>query len=287
MGARWLEKKLDLQPEWELFGGGPAIVQALDKGELDLGYIGLPPSMIGISNGVQIKCIAGGHIEGTVFIARKEYYSLEDMGGDEEVFLRQFENGVIGCPPKESIHDVIIRNLLKKHGLDIEVKNFKWADFIPEAMERSEIEAAVGTPALVVVAEHIAKLAIPPSLLWPNNPSYGILASQKLIEDNPEIIEGFLKIHEEATNLMRERPREASRIISRVLDVVDDEFVLKVCRISPKYCASFSKEFIGSTLRFVPVLKDLGYIKRSLKKEDIFDQRFIEKVHPEPPHYNI
>ena len=62
----WIEKELKLFPEWVLFPTGPAMVEAFAAGSIDLGYIGLPPAMIGIDKGVPLVCIAGGHVEGTV-----------------------------------------------------------------------------------------------------------------------------------------------------------------------------------------------------------------------------
>jgi NitT/TauT family transport system substrate-binding protein len=62
--------------------------------------------------------------------------------------------------------------------------------------------------------------------------------------------------------------------------------VLKTYNVSPKYSASISKEYIESTLKFIPVLRSLGYMKKNLKEEDIFDLQFIEKVHQEPSNYD-
>ncbi len=66
-------KRLGAEVQWRLFGTGPAIVNEFEKGGLDLAYIGLPPAVIGMERGVGIKCIAGGHIEGTVLSAKKQY----------------------------------------------------------------------------------------------------------------------------------------------------------------------------------------------------------------------
>ena len=43
-----------------------------ENNELDIGYIGLPPAIIGIEQGVPIKCVAGGHVEGTILCAKKK-----------------------------------------------------------------------------------------------------------------------------------------------------------------------------------------------------------------------
>jgi NitT/TauT family transport system substrate-binding protein len=70
-----------------------------------------------------------------------------------------------------------------------------------------------------------------------------------------------------------------------VVGLVDEDFVLQVYRVSPRYCASLPREYIDSTLAFLPVLKKLGYISRMLREEDIFNLSFIRKIHPQTPHY--
>ncbi len=285
MGTGWLEKA-GIRADWKLFASGPDIVAALENKEIDLGYIGLPPAIIGIDRGVPIICVAGGHVEGTVLIAHEEYSTLEELK-DFNSTLAQFKGKVIGSPPKGSIHDVIINNALQEANLDIRVKNFPWTDFVLEALADGEIEAAVGTPSLAVAASRAcnAKIIIPPHALWQNNPSYGIVIRKEL-GNYPDLIMRFLKIHEKASNFIRQNPREASRLVSKLTGIVDEDFVLEAYRVSPKYCAALSPEFVAATLAFVPVLHRLGYISREIPESEIFEYSFINKIHTGKPHYN-
>jgi NitT/TauT family transport system substrate-binding protein len=283
-GTDWL-RSVGIDARWKLFASGPDIVRALEDGEADLGYIGLPPVIIGITRGIRLKCIAGGHVEGTVMLAQKEYKGLGELGDVADV-LAQFKGKVIGTPPRGSIHDVIARDLIARLGYGIEVKNYPWADFVLEAMIDREIPAAMGTPPLAVAARRFcgARIIIPPDRLWPNNPSYGIVAREDLLRDEYTILR-FLEAHERACNFIRERPVEAARIVARLTGIVDEGFVLEAYRISPRYCAALSPEFVESTMGFVGALKGLGYISRTVSKDEIFDFRFIERVHPARPHY--
>ncbi len=284
MGTDWLNKA-GIQANWKLFASGPDIVKAFANKEIDIGYIGLPPAIIGIDRNIPIICVAGGHVEGTVLIAQKEYRTLDDMG-DFKTALSQFEGKVIGSPPKGSIHDVIINNALEEANLNIKVKNFAWTDFVLEALVDGKIDAAVGTPSLVVASVRAcgAKVVIGPHVLWPNNPSYGIVIRKDLMQC-PDVILGFLKLHEKASNFIRLKPMDAARIVSKVTGIVEEDFVLDAYRVSPKYCAALSSEFICSTMAFVPVLHKLKYISRRLSEEEIFEYSFINEVHKEPPHY--
>ena len=44
------------------------------------------------------------------------------------------------------------------------------------------------------------------------------------------------------------------------MGVVDKKFVLETYKISPRYCAKVPDEYIKSTMDFIPVLKELGYM---------------------------
>lgn len=285
--AGWVEEKLGAKAEWRLYGTGPEIVKAFESGSLDLAYLGLTPVIIGAAKGMRFKCVAGGHVEGTVLVAR-DANSLEELGSNAKV-LRQFEGSTIGAPSRGSIHDVILREEIKKAWLEnrVEVKNYAWMDFVLDALADGEVHAACGTPALAVAAKRgfAAKIVIPPNALWKNNPSYGIIASEAMIESQPQLLEGFLKLHEDASQFIRSNPAQAAKLAASASGVVDEEFVREAYSISPHYCVSLSPEFIASTIAFVPVLLSMGYISRNVQESEIFDTRFIKKVHPEEPHY--
>lgn len=289
MAGHWVEKKMKIDVEWSLFPTGPAMVQAFKKGDLDIGYIGLPPAMIGMEQGLDIQCVGGGHVEGTVVTGVTGYRTLEDMGSVEAT-LKQFKGKKIGTPSRGSIHDVIIRKLLMDARLaeSVIVENFVWADFILEAMEDHQVAGGCGTPPLAVLAEKFlnAPLVLPPNAIWPYNPSYGIVATATMLSKNSDLVEGFLEIHENACNLMRENPSQAASLAVKEIGIVDETFLQKVFRVSPKYCASLPPEYIKSTLAFIPVLQEMGYIKRVLSESEVFETSLIQKVHPDSHHYN-
>jgi len=288
MADEKLRDNLGIDIEWRLFGTGPAIVNAFEKGELDIAYIGLPPALIGIDRGAEIKCVAGGHIEGTVISAKSRHRGfpeIQDLGD----ILTQFRGGKIGVPGKGSIHDVILADCLSRFDLeeDVEVVNFPWADQLTEAVIRDEVFAAFGTPALAAAIQYYAggRVLYPPSLLWPNNPSYGIIADSRFLRDSKEIIERFLRQHETATSILRNKQREAARIISRFTGFADEELVLNALKISPKYCAKLTEGYISSTMAFARAMISLGYIRREISTHEIFDTSLIDKIHPEEDHY--
>lgn len=283
-----LEERLGTPAAWTLYGTGPAIMQAFARGELDLAYIGLPPAIIGMAKGVQVRCVAGGHMEGTV-LAGKARWSAFPEAPDLRSVLEQFQGASIGVPGNGSIHDVILRDALAESGLDtaVQVRNYAWADLVTEAVVRDEVAAAIGTPALAVSIRRFAggHVLYPAARLWPHNPSYGIVVSSRFLSRERETVRRFLVMHEEASAYLRDAPAEASRNIASVVGIIDADFVHETLALSPRYCAQLTGPFIEATMRFVRRLSELGYIGKELQQDEIFDRSLIDEVHPEPGHY--
>ncbi len=277
----------DVRATWTLFPSGPDIISAMQAGTLDLGYIGLPPVIIGIDRGLRLACIAGGHIEGTVVIAGNAIRTLAECGGMQE-FLSQFADKAIGTPPKGSIHDVIVNELLRGYRrTDVTVKNYPWADFLSDALETGEIAAAAGTPALATAAHRYgnAQLVVPPDHLWPFNPSYGIVVMREMLEKR-DLLTRFLTAHEVACEWIRHDPAACARIVAGTTGMVDEAFVMETYRISPKYCAALPPEYIASTMKFARTLHELGYISRIVSESECFERSLIAAVHKGPHHYS-
>ncbi|MHA1380295.1 MAG: ABC transporter substrate-binding protein [Candidatus Helarchaeota archaeon] len=286
-----IENNLNVKTEWELHGTGPSIIEKFLQKKLDIGYIGLPPAIIGINRGASIKCIAGGHVEGTIMVGFDNFKSYQEVHFDKTVFFKQFQDKVIGVPKRGSIHDVILRDWIKKSGImdNIEIKNYDITDFILLDMEENTVDAAVGTPALAVFLSQYLKIKIivQTNHWWPYNPSYGIVVSDTLINKYPDFVEDFVKLHKQACSTIRENPKEIAKIVENEVEFIKSDFILNTYKISPKYCAALPNSYIKSTMEFVSVLQKLGYINKTLVESDIFNLKFINKVHPEPHHYDI
>jgi len=288
MARKDITSRLGVDVEWTLMGTGPAIMQAFGRGELDLAYIGLPPAIIAMEQGSPVICIAGGHMEGTVMAGRSRWLGFPDAG-DLGAVLGQFAGRTIGVPGNGSIHDVILKDAIARYAPDrnIAVRNYPWADLVTEAIATDEVAAAFGTPALAMAIKRFAggKILYPPSRLWPDNPSYGIVADRSFLEAQHEMVGQFLLAHEEAEMVLRNDPADAARTIADHVAVIDQAFVLETLQVSPRYCAQLTPAYISSTMAFVGALRKLGYIKRELAQHEIFDTSLIAKVHPEKDHY--
>jgi NitT/TauT family transport system substrate-binding protein len=85
---------------------------------------------------------------------------------------------------------------------------------------------------------------------------------------------------------LRSDPAGAAQSIAEQAAVIDADFVLETLQVSPRYCAALSREYVASTMDFVRALKRLGYMRKELPSEEIFDSSLINEVHPGPDHYH-
>jgi NitT/TauT family transport system substrate-binding protein len=284
-----LKAQLGVEVDWHIFGTGPEMVAAFKNNELDIGYIGLPPAIIGIEQGVPIKCVAGGHVEVTILCAKKKYKDDTQLDNNLRKVMSQFKGAAIGVPAKGSIHDVILNFYLDKYKLqgEIEVVHYDQPELIALDMKKNKLEGGAGTPCLAVFAATLleSRLIIRADNLWDNNPSYGVFFHENLIRKTPELVLGFLALHKKSATLLRKTPDMAAELIADTIEMATEEYIKEVLKISPKYCIALSEGYVKSTMAFIGALHRLGYIKRMLNVEEIFDFRFVEKVHPEHHHY--
>jgi NitT/TauT family transport system substrate-binding protein len=158
---------------------------------------------------------------------------------------------------------------------------------VTEALASGEVAAACGTPALAVAARHYAgcRVLYPPSMLWPRNPSYGILARRDFVHREPSLVKTFLSLHEEATRTLRTDPWASARIISAYVGFIEPDFIMETLALSPRYCAQLSAGYMDSSMEFVRVLRRLGYIHREPERREIFDPALIGETHGPGDHY--
>ncbi|MBE8539114.1 ABC transporter substrate-binding protein [Geoglobus acetivorans] len=274
--SHMLKAKGLVRAEWKIYGTGMEIVKALEEKRIDLAYVGLTPVIFAIDKGVDIFCISGGHVEGTVIAGRFEGR-----------FPDCLESKKIGVPARGSIHDVILRSYLAE--LDFQVVNYPWAEMILDDFAEGKLDGVCGTPNLAILAKRYgAVICGRPSDIWPWNPSYGIAVRRDFFEESCDTLREFLIKHEWATNILREAVDYSGAFLENYIRGELDHLTIKdMLTLSPKYCASLPDEYVSSTQTLAALMKKLGYVENSLKKSDVFNFDLISEVHPQREHYSV
>lgn len=263
-----------VKAEWKLFSTGIEIVKAFKENRIDLAYVGLTPVLYAKNSGLEIICIAGGHVEGTVIAGRAENEFPECLNDKN-----------VGTLAKGTIHDVILRSVKAK----FEIINYPYAEMLLNDFVDKKVDFVCGTPNLAVLAEKYgAKIVCKPDKLWKWNPSYGIVVKEDFYEENFELLNDFLIKHEWACNLLREAKEFAvERLFERFKGDLSRDEIRRIVNLSPKYCSSLPEKYVEATLKLAEFMKRLGYIERVPRVEEIFDFKLIREIHPQKEHYSL
>lgn len=261
------QKALGEQAEIEesVFNAGPKLIQALLTGEIDLGYIGPVPAINGylVSNkGLQI--IAGASNEGAVLVAGKgsNIKNIADLAGKK-----------VAVPQLAATQDLTLRRLMKDAGLK-DVSRGGTVTVVPAEnpdiltlIAKGELDAAlVPEPwGSRIVKEAGAGVVLEADQLWDKG-SYAtavLIASTKLLAEQPELVEKWLAAHVELTERINKDPETYKQIFNKQFeiltqkrlpqDVLDSSFRRLVVTYNPE---------VTSIKDFATLMADTGYLRQ-------------------------
>lgn len=276
-----IEKKLDVPVEWRQYSAGPALVQAFAQGQLDVGFLGMAPTLIGIDKGIPMRAVATTHTEGADFIGRDlpEYRGLDELG-DVKAVLRQFRGKVVGVPAKGSIQDSMLRDVLRSAGLvpdeDVTVLNVQAAPSLPDMLAAGDIDAMIvwppfGTKAVMAGS---GKVLVDAHDLWPDAPLTLVAVSQDMIDKYPEFVGALVALHARTSTFIMAYPDQAARIVAESLGLPYD-LIRQSFKDNPRYSAFPGAGFLAATDRLAVSLKESGYVQHDLSSADVFDMSFV------------
>lgn len=199
------------------FNAGPAAVEALLAGQIDITYIGPNPSINAYvkTKGDGVRIIAGAASGGVSFIVRPDanINTAKDLDGKK-----------IATPQLGNTQDVALRSYIKKNGLDTK-ENGGTVQVVPtdnanilQLFQNKQIDGAwVPEPwATRLVVEQKGKVFLEESSLWPNGKFVitNILVSTKFLNDKPDLVKAFLAAHLQITQDIQKDPAAAKKTIN-------------------------------------------------------------------------
>lgn len=288
-GEGWT-RDAGLKLELTRFSSGPAIVQALASGKMDVVYFGIGPAMVARSKGIPIKVVASGIVEQIGLIANPEFAEYAEKYGAAEG-IRRFtaDKGrkvKIASLPKGSVPDTVGRHwLIKVVGLsedDVELIGMG-ASRVQQALLAGSVDAAsILEPILTIVQERVpgSKVIARASEMLPNQPGSVVAVRESALAEKREAIEKLVALQVRATNWINEDPKRAAK---HVLEFVGKGLVplatIEKAMVSP------SSNFEANPHRIIEPTKlmhafqlEIGAQTRKVPLDELFDTSIYDKV---------
>lgn len=259
-----LEKSLgsDVSVNWTAFNAGPAEVEALFAGDIDIGYIGPVPAIsANVKSDGDVAILSGATKGGAILLKRADadIESIADLSG-KIVAVPQ-----LGNTQHLSLLQLLADNDLKpaSDGGTVTVSAVANAD-IGNLMERGDIDAAlVPEPWGATLLSKGAELLLDYDQIYMDG-DYDVavvVVRTEFMEEHPEIAEAFLAEHEKATDKINEDTAAAIAIIndelkSATMQALDEDILAEAfTRIGVS--AELNQE---SVLGFADISLDQGFI---------------------------
>ena len=209
--------KLDVKS----FNAGPALIEALLAGEVDLGYVGPSPAINGYvkSKGAALKVIAGASSGGALFVVRPDakISSAKDLDGKK-----------IASPQKGGTQDVALRHYLQVNGLKsieqggtVAVLPTQNPDILT-LFKRGELDGAwVPEPwGTRLVQESNGQVLVDERKEWPDGRFITtlVVVSGKFQQAHPDLVKKFLAAHVDAVKFVQDKPDDAKMIANKEIE---------------------------------------------------------------------
>jgi NitT/TauT family transport system substrate-binding protein len=265
------------------YQGGPPMIPAFRNNEIDIGFLGGPPAIAAMDKGIDVSIYGFAHMEGSAIIVRKDspYKKVEDLKGR-----------LIAVPVFGSIQDVLTRITLKNHNLE-PIKDVKLMEAgelggvgqLPTLLKKGDVDAYVAWPPFneIPLVKGFGRPLLKPEQMVPHNPCCVIAAHNEFVRKNPAVFEKIMKITRDASIFSLAYPDEAARSINNVVGYDKDVATFSL-QFAGNYCALPSSEAVNTTMNILKDMKALGYIKRDLSEDRVFNLNYAKAIHPEAPH---
>jgi NitT/TauT family transport system substrate-binding protein len=257
----------------KVFPTGAPEMQAMLAGDIDVAYVGAAPVLSAISTGLDAKIVAGVNTQGSDLVVRNDL----DYKGPQSL-----KGMTIATYPAGTIQDTVLRNWLKQNNIspdkDVTIKGMSTPGDAVTAITAGKVDAVfLPTPhPSVVVNQGKGKIVVRSGEMYPNHTCCVLVVSGKLIRERPDIVRQIVKTNDKAVLYNEQNLDEAAAIFAKKTGskLVDVKASLNEWDGS---WASDPTIIINPVLDYAKIQYELGYIKKPLTKDDLFDLSFYQK----------
>jgi NitT/TauT family transport system substrate-binding protein len=256
----------------KVFPSGPPEMAAMLAGELDVAYVGAAPVLSALATGLDAKIVAGVNTQGSDLVVRNDlvYTGPQSLRGT-----------TIGTFPAGSIQDTVLRNWLTKNNLtpdkDVFIKGMTPGDAVTAILAGKVDAIFLPTPSpSTVVNQGKGKIAVHSGEMYPNHTCCVLIVSGKLIREHPEIVRQILKTNDKAVAWNQQNLEEAAQIYATKTGANLTDVRSSLAEWDGSW-ASDPNVIVDPVLDYAKIQYELGFIKKPLTKDEIFDLSFYQK----------
>jgi NitT/TauT family transport system substrate-binding protein len=276
--AKKLGKNVDLQTA--IFNAGPAAVEALFSGALDIAYVGPNPAVNAYaqSQGAASRIIAGAASGGASLVVKPNITKASDLKGK-----------ILATPQLGNTQDVALRTWLKGKGLSSDTSGGGDVSIRPQdnavtltTFEQNQIQGAwVPEPyATRLVTEGGGKVLVNEASLWPKGQfaTTEVIVSKTFLDAHPDVVKKFLAGHVAAIDFIQTNRAQAEKLVAqRILKDTTKPIAANLVTASFDKITFTADPIASSVVKDVKNAEAVGVLKATDIK-GIFDLKLLNQV---------
>lgn len=191
-----------------IFNAGPEEMSAFAAKGIDVGYLGVAPSITGVANrAASVKAAALANAEGSAIVVRADSPVRQ---------VRELAGKTVAIPGYASVQDFLLRRALESAGLEprsATIIVIKPPEMLG-ALETGQIDAFIAWEphATKAVTKGIGRILATSSQIWAGHPCCVVAFEGSVSARRPQAVQAFLRAHARATDFILANPAEAVRI---------------------------------------------------------------------------
>lgn len=267
-----------VQLQTKVFNAGPELIQALNAGEIDIGYVGPGPviSAHANSHGQAVRVIAGAAANGVVIVASKDSgiatmadlkgkrIATPQLGNTQDVAARHYVTAVLGQSDADNvlpIPNAQQEGMMARGNID--------AAWVPEPWGARLIN---DTGAILVGEEKD---------LWPDQEFSltVVVTSPQFLADHADILQKFLAVHHQWTQRLAQNPTAYTGQLNDALAALSGKKLPDAVLAAALARTKFTDDALPSTFATMGQWSaDLKFIKGAPDLTGLFETGIIQHL---------
>lgn len=261
-----LEKKLPgVEINWKQFGGPTGIREGMLNGDINFGFMGVAPVLIGIDNGMKWRYAAGLSSNDVAIVTTGEgKNTLRDFTEKDRIAILS-----PACTQHVMLCMLAGQQLGDAHALDTQLVSMSHPDSVNALLSGTEITAHVSTPPYITqeVNGGASVLATGEDIIGEPFTFISCVAMEDFYRQHREYYDAFLEALQESVVYINENRTEAVRLLAPLYGVTEEELEAQMGGDETIY--STDLEGVGI---FSRRMYEMGFIGRDRPMEElVFD----------------
>jgi len=207
--------------EWVKMGNASAIREAMITGDLDIGFMGIPPFLIGVDNNTPWKIFTGVSEAPLGLVSKnKEIVSLSDVQSTDQIIL----------PQPGSIQHILLQMASKKafnnaKKFDEQLLTMNHSDGLSAFTANNELNLHFTSPPYIFKELKLneSNLVLSSKEAFDGSFTFIVGVGQATFLENQEMYEGFSKSLEKSINFINNDQENTIKLLSEIYDYSENE----------------------------------------------------------------